>query len=172
MSHDVLTLTSGRCSGCFNGSARITISIPVPTLKLPASLTGAWHTPYLAYAVRFLITPFTALVPAGTFGTHADMGFVWAVVAGRTTSLILSTATIVVIYRLAAQAFDVESGLVAALVAALSTLFVQLAHFATPDSLTVFLVSCTLLAAVRVYSEPNARRFAMAGTLLGLTHRL
>jgi hypothetical protein len=142
---------------------------PCPHSQTACFFDWGMAYPYLAYGVRFLITPFTALVPAGTFGPQADMGFVWAVIAGRTTSLILSTATIVVVYHLASQAFDKESGLVAALVAALSTLFVQLAHFATPDSLTAFLVSCTLLAAVRVCMQPNAGRFALAGALLGLS---
>ncbi len=125
--------------------------------------------PYLAYGVRFLMTPFTALIPAGTFGPQADMGFVWSVLAGRTTSLVLSTVTILAVYKLAAEGFNPESGLVAALVAALSTLFVQLAHFATPDSLTAFLVTCTLLAGIRAMKQPSGRRFALAGALLGLS---
>jgi hypothetical protein len=124
--------------------------------------------PYVAYGVRVIMTPFTGLVPAGTFGRQADMEFVWAVIAGRTTSLIFSTLTILVVYQLAAEAFSAEAGLAAALVAALSTLFLQLAHFSTPDSLTTFLLSCTLLLAMRACLQPTARRFALAGALLGL----
>jgi hypothetical protein len=142
---------------------------PCPHSKTACFFDWGMAYPYLAYGVRFLITPFTALVPAGTFGRQVDMEFVWSVIAGRTTSLILSTATILVVYRLASEAFDCEVGLVAAVVAALSTLLVQLAHFATPDSMTTFLVTCTLLAAIRVYARPSAGRCATAGVLLGLS---
>jgi hypothetical protein len=125
--------------------------------------------PYAAFAVRLLMTPFTALVPGGAFGRQADMEFVWAVIAGRLTSLILSTLTIVVVYKLASETFGAETGLASALVAALSTLFLQLAHFATPDSMTVFLLSCTLLAATRACMRQSARWLALSGALLGLT---
>ncbi len=142
---------------------------PCPHAKTACFFDWGMAYPYLAYGVRFLITPFTSLIPAGTFGRQADMGFVWSVIAGRTTSLILSTATILVVYKLARDAFDVEAGLVAALVTSLSTLFVQLAHFATPDSMTVFLASCTLLTAIRSCRQPSSGRFALAGVLLGLS---
>ncbi len=142
---------------------------PCPHSKSTCFFDWGMAYPYAAYAVRFLMTPFTALVPAGTFGRQADMEFVWAVIAGRTTSLILSTLTILIVYKLASEAFSAEVGLASALVTALSTLFLQLAHFATPDSMTAFLLSCTLLAAIRARMHPTARRFALAGALLGLS---
>jgi hypothetical protein len=142
---------------------------PCPTSKSACFFDWGMVYPYTAYAVHLLIKPFTGLVPAGTFGRQADMEFVWAAIAGRTASLILSTLTIILVYRIASEAFSPDAGLAAALVTALSTLLVQLAHFATPDSTTIFLLSATLLVAVQLSRRPTIRRFALAGTLLGLS---
>lgn len=142
---------------------------PCPHSKSACFFDWGMAFPYVAYGVRFVMTPFTALVPVGAFGRQADMEFVWAVIAGRTTSLLLSVMTILVIYQLASEAFGVDTGLAAALVAGLSTLLIQLAHFATPDSMTAFLLSCTLLAAIRACMHPSAKRFALVGAPLGFS---
>lgn len=130
-----------------------------------------WGTvfPYIAYAVHFLVSPVLGLIPASAFGRQADLTFVRFVLAGRITTAVLSTATIVVVYQLARRAFGGRAGLAAALVMAISGLAIQLAHFATPDATTGFLMSCTLLAIFLAMQRPSLARFAVAGGLAGLT---
>src|SRR5206468_4235141 len=78
---------------------------PCPSSKSACFFDWGTVYPYFAYGIHLLITPFTGLVSTGTFGRQADMEFVWAVIAGRTTSLVFSTLAIVVVYWIASEAF-------------------------------------------------------------------
>lgn len=142
---------------------------PCPTPG--ASCFFDWGTvyPYLAYAIHGALVPVSAFTPLHVFGRQADATFVWAAIAGRLTSAILSTATVVVVYRLANETFGTPVGLPAAAVTAVSCLLAQLAHFATPDSTTVFFMSCTLLACAIALNRPSSWRFVVTGALLGLS---
>jgi hypothetical protein len=128
-----------------------------------------WGTafPYAAFVLHWLLMPVYWVLPASTFGAHADQFFVHAVLAGRLVSVIASTATILVAYRLAALAFGPATGLLAALLVSLSGLLIQLAHFATPDATTVFLMSLSLLATYHAYRSPGTRSFLIAGAAIG-----
>jgi hypothetical protein len=93
---------------------------------------------------------------------------VWAVLAGRLTSVLTSTLTVLVTYRIGLLVRGAASGLVAAGMVALSGLLVQLAHFATPDSTTILFMSLALLAAVRCAQAPTRQAFVLAGAFAGL----
>lgn len=140
-----------------------------PCPRSPGECFFDWGAVYptIAYALHFVMSPFFALLPAHAFGSRADPQFVWPVLSGRLTSALFSTATIGVIYRLGKRAFGVPAGLIAALVVALSGLLIQLAHFATPDSTTLFLMCCTLLLAYEAMDRPSTWRFVLAGCALG-----
>ncbi len=142
---------------------------PCPNAKTACFLDWGTLYPYIAYAVHWLLLPLQALTPAHSFGPQADTEFVWTVIAGRTTSLVLSTLTIFVVYKLAARAYDEQTGLVAAGITSVSALLIQLAHFGTPDSTTIFLLTCTLYLIVRATEAPDIKVFALAGLLLGLS---
>jgi 4-amino-4-deoxy-L-arabinose transferase-like glycosyltransferase len=124
--------------------------------------------PYVAYLGRAVLSPIFALLPAQAFGPHADTSFVTAVLAGRFVSALASTAAVLVAYRLGSRAYGWPTGLVAALGVAVSGLLIQLAHFATPDSMTVLLASIALLLAYEAACRPTTRRFALAGGAVGL----
>jgi hypothetical protein len=124
--------------------------------------------PYLAYGLHFLALPFFGLIPPDAFGHHADMHFVHSVLAGRVLSVLLSTLTVVMTYRLAAVCFGTGAGLLAALLLALSGLLIQLAHFATPDATLGFLMTCSLLAMALALNKPSFSRFTVAGGLAGV----
>ena len=124
--------------------------------------------PYLAYGLHFLAAPFFGLVPAHVFGHHADLYFVRTVMVGRVLSVLLSTLTVVITYRLAAVCFGIGAGLLAALLVALSGLIIELAHFATPDATLGFLMTCSLLAMTLAVKKPSLSRFTVAGGLVGL----
>jgi Dolichyl-phosphate-mannose-protein mannosyltransferase len=142
-----------------------------PCPRASTSCFFDWGTgfPYLAYGMRWILTPVYWLLPSNLFGTHADLNFVHSVLAGRVVSVILSTATIVVAYRLARLAYGPMTGLLAALLVALSGLLIQLAHFATPDSTTGFFMSVSLLAIFLAYRSPGSRSFMLAGAAIGAT---
>jgi hypothetical protein len=114
-----------------------------------------------------VIAPFIALVQVGVFGPHADAQFVYTILAVRIISALASTATIYVAYRFGALAFGRAAGLIGALVVAVSGLLIQIAHFATPDSTTILVLSLTLLAIYRVVLEPTRARMVVAGALIG-----
>ncbi|MGH2443444.1 MAG: glycosyltransferase family 39 protein, partial [Chloroflexota bacterium] len=108
-----------------------------------------------------------ALIPGRTFGSLADLKFVWPVLEARILTAILSTLAILVAYRFARAAFGSPAGLIAATLVALSALLIQLGHFATPDSTTILLMSLTLLVAYRASVQPSLRGLAAMGVLGG-----
>lgn len=130
-----------------------------------------WGTvyPYTAFAVHKLLTLF---LDPGTlrnaFGAAADPTFVGAVLAGRATSIACSMATIVVVYLLGREVYSHRAGAIAACAIAFSALPIQLAHFATPDSLTTLLVSLELLLLVIILRNNSATLWAGAGIVAGL----
>lgn len=140
-----------------------------PCPAYPGRCFFDWGTafPYLAYAFHFLSGPFVALTPPSTFGPSAGLTFIHIALEGRLLSVLVSTVTIAVAYKLATSAFGHGAGLLAAAMVALSGLLIQLAHFATPDSTTILLLSLTLLAAYRASVEPGTARFLLAGSLWG-----
>ncbi|MBV9282365.1 MAG: glycosyltransferase family 39 protein, partial [Chloroflexi bacterium] len=124
--------------------------------------------PYLSYGAHALLAPLLGLVPPHTWGSSADPLFVNSVLTGRLVSVLTSTMTVLIVFYLGSQAYGTATGLAASLLAALSGLLIQLAHFATPDSTTVLLVTLDLLAMVLAMKRPSAPRFALSGLALGL----
>jgi hypothetical protein len=141
-----------------------------PCPRYPGHCFFDWGSafPYLAYALHFALAPFIALLPAGAFGPQADPGFVHAILAARIVSALVSTATIYVAYRFGALAFGPRTGILAALLVALSGLLIQLGHFATPDSTTLLALSLALLAIYRSALEQTNRRVLAAGAMVGI----
>jgi Dolichyl-phosphate-mannose-protein mannosyltransferase len=123
---------------------------------------------YVSYGFHLVVGGVLSALPQSEFGPHADLKFVRFVLAGRLFSALISTATIVVVYWTARRLYGVVAGLSAALLFALSALSIQLAHFATPDSTTTFLVSCFLLLTANAMLMPSKMRFIAAGSLAGL----
>jgi len=129
-----------------------------------------WGTlyPYLAFAVHSATTPLLALLPSTTFGTRADLTFVQSILAARVLSVMVSVLTVYMVYYFARRAYAPRVGLVAALITALSTLLIQLAHFGTPDSTTILLLYTALLAMWWFVQEPTFWRFGFADAAAGL----
>lgn len=141
-----------------------------PCPHAPTSCFFDWGMafPYAAYGVHTLAHPLLTSLPIHVFGPQAQTSFVYPVLAGRATSLLLSTLTILVAYKLAEVSYGRAAGLVAASLVALSGLLVQLAHFATPDSTTCLALSSTLLATALFVRAPSLPRFMAAGFLMGV----
>ncbi|HZS93318.1 MAG TPA: glycosyltransferase family 39 protein [Chloroflexota bacterium] len=142
---------------------------PHPGAHPAAQCFFDWGSVYpdLGYLVRQLTDPLLAIVPSTAFGHSADPAFVHAVIAGRVTSVIFSTLTVVSVYLFASRAYSLLAGLLAAGATAISGLLIQLAHFATPDSTTTFLVTLTLLMALLASGE-SSQRLWVAGVTGGL----
>ncbi|MGH2561779.1 MAG: DUF2298 domain-containing protein [Thermomicrobiales bacterium] len=87
---------------------------------------------------------------------------------GRALSALFDTATVLIIFLIASHVFNRRTGLVAAAVAALVPMSIQLAHFFTTDSWLTFFVALTLLFSIRAAERGNARWFVAAGASFGL----
>jgi len=124
--------------------------------------------PYLAFAVHGVTTPLLALLPPTTFGARANLTFVQSILAARFLSVLVSVLTVYVVYHFGRRAYAPRVGLVAALITALSTLLIQLAHFGTPDSTTILLLYTALLAMWWFVQEPSFWRFGLAAAAAGL----
>lgn len=141
-----------------------------PCPRPPGQCFFDWGSvfPYLAFALRGILSPLFALFPPEVFGPRADPRFVYDVLAARGVSALLSTLTILVTYALGREAIDRRVGLVAAAAIALSALPIQLAHFGTPDSTSGLLVAVTLWQAVRLARVPTGRTLLLAAALVGV----
>src|SRR3954470_12751450 len=91
-----------------------------------------------------------------------------AYLVGRALSALLSASSVVVIAGLGRAVAGTAVGLVAALLAGLAPMSVQLAHFFTTDSWLSFFVSLCLLGCVTAVSCGSPRWFAVAGACFGL----
>ena len=114
--------------------------------------------PYFTYVLHLAIVPIIGWLPF-SFGPRADPQFIHTVLSSRVVEALVSTATVALVFDLGRRAYSTAAGLVAALLLAVSGLSIQLAHFATPDSTTVFLVALTLLA-YRAMDSPSTRKYS------------
>jgi hypothetical protein len=123
--------------------------------------------PSLAYGLHFLLGPlWTSITP--DWGRTPQLFFIHAALTGRLVSVAASALTVIVVYRLGSYAYGQLAGVVGALVLALCTLAIQLAHFATPDSVVGLLLSLALLCLLVSAERPSHLRFALAGALVGI----
>lgn len=123
---------------------------------------------YASYFVHLLLHPAQGGIADVIAGPHGNADFVAAVLAARILSLAASIATVGLVYGLGSRMFGHATGLLAALVAALSGLLVELAHFGTPDSTTMFFLVAALWGLYEALEMPTWQRFALAGVLIGL----
>lgn len=87
---------------------------------------------------------------------------------GRALSALFDTATVLIVFLIARRLFSRQVGLIAATVAALTPMSIQLAHFFTTDSWLTFFVALTLLLAIVATENGGVRWFAAAGAACGL----
>jgi 4-amino-4-deoxy-L-arabinose transferase-like glycosyltransferase len=87
---------------------------------------------------------------------------------GRLITALLGTATILVLFALGDRLFGWRTGLMSALLYALTPLAVVHAHFLTVDVPATLFVSLTLLWAARLLTRPTWRDYALAGVWAGL----
>lgn len=141
-----------------------------PCPRAPKSCFFDWGAvfPYAAYGMHAILQPLFSLVPAGTFGPRADLVFVYDDLSARATSVLFSTLAVVVVYLIGRDAFSPGIGLLSAALVAFATLPIQLAHFGTPDSTSLLLVSLVLWRCVCLRDDAGSRNIALTGGLIGL----
>ena len=104
-----------------------------------------------------------ALASATGYTTYDTVNLV-----GRVVSAVFDVGTVLVLYLLARRLFDRRVALLAALLAALSVLSIQLSHFFAVDTFSTFFVTAALYLALRVYREQRWYLFAGLGLAVGL----
>lgn len=87
---------------------------------------------------------------------------------GRFLSALLSALTLIPIALMGRMVGDDRTGLLAAFIAAIAPMSIQLAHFFTTDSWLTFFVALSLWATIRAAIGGSVRRFALAGAIFGL----
>lgn len=87
---------------------------------------------------------------------------------GRVVVATLGTATVLVVYRLAARLFGSRVGLIAATFLALSFLHARDSHFGVTDVPATFLICASIYALVGAHLDRARQQFFLAGLLAGL----
>jgi 4-amino-4-deoxy-L-arabinose transferase-like glycosyltransferase len=133
--------------------------------NLDSSLLQA-HTYLFALALRI-----ASVVPGGASCATTSAALPASyLLLGRVLSAGFATALIALIFVLGRRLYSPAVGLIAAALVAGDFLLVREAHFATPDSVAVFLLALTLLSYTRI--TPNnvrLRDYALAAVLTALT---
>lgn len=127
---------------------------------------------YLDRAHRLLTTP---LGPQDAFLPVGYPAFVAGILGGTGGSLaavawaniLLSTATVVIAFRIALKVLPVDFALLAALAVAFYPPLVFYAGFILPETLFTFLVTASLAALLQAAEAPGYRWGVVAGALLG-----
>jgi YYY domain-containing protein len=88
---------------------------------------------------------------------------------GRFFSAVLDTGTVLITYFIGRHLASRRVALLAAVVAALAPMSIQLAHFFTTDSWLTFFVALCLLWSIDAAKKASPRWFAAAGAALGLS---
>lgn len=118
-------------------------------------------------ALPLWVTDFSAWLLSHVTATNWNAGD-HAYFVGRFLSALLSALTLIPIALLGRMVGDDRTGLLAALIAALAPMSIQLAHFFTTDSWLTFFVAASLWATVRAAMRGDAARFVVAGAIFGL----
>jgi len=92
----------------------------------------------------------------------------WAMRASRALSALFAVATVFVMYRIGRRHFGEPTGLLAAAFLAMTMGFVELAHYATPESLLFLVVMVALASFEGVMARGRTRDYLLAGALVGL----
>ena len=87
---------------------------------------------------------------------------------GRSLSILLDTATVFLVYLIGRRIGGGRAALLAAAVAGLAPISIQLAHFFTTDSWLTFFVALCLLCTVEAARSGANRWFAASGATFGL----
>lgn len=88
---------------------------------------------------------------------------------GRRANAVFDTITVLLVFLITRRLFSVPSALLAALLAALSVIAIQNAHYATVDSLTTTLVTATVYSSIRYVATGSRLDAVLSGVLLGLS---
>lgn len=88
---------------------------------------------------------------------------------GRYFSALVSTISIILIYRLASKLFNTGIGLFSSFLFAFSPILIQLAHFAITESLLIFWLLLITIFSLNIYSNPKKiRNYLLLGLIVGL----
>ncbi len=87
---------------------------------------------------------------------------------GRTLTALMGTATIAVLYVLAAELYGVTVGLLASLFLTVNLLHIRDSHYITTDVPLTFLITVALLFVFRYWRDGRGRDAAWAGLVAGL----
>jgi 4-amino-4-deoxy-L-arabinose transferase-like glycosyltransferase len=141
---------------------------------------GTWYAtggypPLYAY---LMLAEYGAFFVLGTLvgQFHGTMDFARQVLTdptplyllGRTTSVLLGTATVVALYAVGRRLYDGRVGLLAAAFLTVDTVHVYASQVVKADVLMVFLVVLSAWFAAGILREGRTRQYVLAGLLAGL----
>lgn len=124
-----------------------------------------WGLVLLTGVIQVALGNFDSL---GDFVFQAALDPYWSTIVGRSLTLTVSVASVVVLYRIGSRLSSPRVGLVAALALAVNRTHVMRSHLFGSECLMVFLLLLFFWAALVYRERPSVRRGALAGLLLGL----
>lgn len=146
----------------------------VPALH-PEAMSILYYPLALPYLYLVLMTPVIAglyilngLPPMDQFGLIVldNLGPIWLV--ARLSSVVMSTATLYIVYRLGSSLFrSPVAGLVAASLVTFDYMHVMLGHVARHWSATVLLIWAVAWVSLRYFEKPDLRKAVAIGLLSG-----
>lgn len=102
------------------------------------------------------------------FGSQLSLDPTWLYLLARWTSVLMSTITIYLVYRIGVKAYSRTVGILSGFMMAIAFLPVREAHFAVNDSAATLWIVIILLAAIGIQQSTEWRWYILAGIALGL----
>ncbi len=134
-----------------------------------------WNNPpfykyvyFTEFAVFFVVGKLLGLfTSASDFGARLTLDPTWLYLIGRSTTALLGTLTVLVVYWLGRAAYSYQVGLLGAWFLAVSFIHVRDSHYAVNDIPAVFLMTLAVLAAVKIQRSAPLRWYLFAGIAVG-----
>jgi hypothetical protein len=139
---------------------------PFPVLIFPPLFL------YLHYILSWVygaVLTFLGIISDNSFFLDSDMGFRFALEAGRVINALLVTLLVYVLYKTGKEFFNKLTGLMAALLVSVNYLVILYAHTFTPGILITLLITVTLYFLLKYHHTLNSRYILFSFFFFGLS---
>jgi 4-amino-4-deoxy-L-arabinose transferase-like glycosyltransferase len=130
---------------------------------------GYFYLLFFEYGILFIILKVSGIVQSATdFAEYYISDPTVFYLIGRSTTAIIGSINVYLVYRIGTLSYSASIGLVAALLLAVNLLHAQLSHYVTVDVPMVCLATASLLYSIRMLRSQSARNYYLAALFAAL----
>jgi 4-amino-4-deoxy-L-arabinose transferase-like glycosyltransferase len=116
------------------------------------------------YLLNLALLPYLVLVKSIPI---ANLNISLVYIISRLFSVCMGVLTVLLVYLIGKKVFDKRTGILSAIVLAITMGFVNIVHFATPEATVTFLATLTMLFCVYIVDTGELKYYLLAGACAG-----